>query len=1153
VKKILMYFLVLTLTACNPSKTKLGAEFFGGITVSLSNSTLSVSNSQVATSNSTNVLLRLKDQNDAAYISTRPTITFSKSGGTSVGTLSAVTNLGDGTYSATFSGVTPGTPTTINAQVDGQAITSTLPTVQVTTGNYSLSSSTISVSAATVTSNSAVTVILTAKDASSTQLPDGGLTVAFANSGGSSTGTFSAVTDNLDGTYTATFTGVTAGTATSITVTIGGAAVTSASPTVTVNVGAATKLAFVQGPTNIASGSTISPNVTVEALDVNNNRVTAYATDIVMAIHTNPSGGTLSGTLTKTPASGVSTFNDLAINFNGTGYRLTATSGALTVAVSSTFNVSATAFTYDLPFTSITTPVYTTLYTSSSWANMEFVGNLVRLTPTVQTDTAAATGTMNSGTGSGVVIGTLTDGVNSGLKLGNVGGCNGGSSDCAKQSASEIYELNSSWTPQWANMLGYWPFNGPVGIINNGATIAANIGFTGTAIIPSGNMSYIQGQVAQGVSFQDSQADKISLGSVALNIGASFTMAGWVKIPNYRSNYQVILSKGPKNTGHFETYINITNGLWKFYSNDLGDISSGITLDDDTWKHIAISYNGANMRFYRNGIEVASPAVTGTITPESANVWFGEQTDSNNMELRGSIDDFGIWSTVLSQTEIQTIYDRQKSAYSGTFTSRVMDAKSSSSWTTLSWIPTLPFLKELPDYSGGMIQNESSNVSTGYSSLVGSTGSTGADNLMTGIVGLWHLNESAWGDVPNEVNDDSGQGNHGRAKSGASTIANGKLGRAGLFDGVNDYLDFGTFAPVKKSLSFWLSPDGTSDGAIIVDGNNAYDSAQWNMSAFFYNNVLNFRCKAGGSSQFAGITPISNTWVHFALIREDLGDCVLYRDGVEFGRSVGGALGSTDNIFRIGRAGQYFKGNLDEVAIWNRALHANEVRQLYQRGASRLKYQVRSCNDSACSGENWQGPDGTSGTYFSELNNNTTPLTGAGDVKATLPSMLFSNFTSAPSANQYFQYRTIFESDSGTAALWPELKSTTVDPIHYPKFLSTDTAPGNTIIGMNGVAFYELNAFTQLLGAGGCSNGVVYNLGLSNSGPWKYWTGVTWATANGSSAQANTAAALVASSNAALTAFAIDVGRGSVFFKAFLTSDSTTKCELDNINIGGNR
>jgi hypothetical protein len=26
-----------------------------------------------------------------------------------------------------------------------------------------------------------------------------------------------------------------------------------------------------------------------------------------------------------------------------------------------------------------------------------------------------------------------------------------------------------------------------------------------------------------------------------------------------------------------------------------------------------------------------------------------------------------------------------------------------------------------------------------------------------------------------------------------------------------------------------------------------------------------------------------------------------------------------------------------------------------------------------------------------------------------------------------------------------------------------------------------------------------------------------------------------------------------VFFKAFLTSDGTTKCELDNIHVGGNR
>ena len=96
------------------------------------------------------------------------------------------------------------------------------------------------------------------------------------------------------------------------------------------------------------------------------------------------------------------------------------------------------------------------------------------------------------------------------------------------------------------------------------------------------------------------------------------------------------------------------------------------------------------------------------------------------------------------------------SNYSGTFTSHVMAAGSSSLWTGLSWIPTLPFFKELPDFSSGAIQNE---TSTDYTSLVGSTGSSGANDLMNGIAGLWHLNEGVGTSGTGSVLDDSGNGN----------------------------------------------------------------------------------------------------------------------------------------------------------------------------------------------------------------------------------------------------------------------------------------------------------------------------------------------------------------------------------------------------------
>src|SRR6202011_6170305 len=62
---------------------------------------------------------------------------------------------------------------------------------------------------------------------------------------------------------------------------------------------------------------------------------------VTVAIGTNPSGGTLSGTLTRAAVSGVATFGNLSIDKPGIGYTLTAASTGLTGATSSTFDIGA--------------------------------------------------------------------------------------------------------------------------------------------------------------------------------------------------------------------------------------------------------------------------------------------------------------------------------------------------------------------------------------------------------------------------------------------------------------------------------------------------------------------------------------------------------------------------------------------------------------------------------------------------------------------------------------------------------------------------------------------------------------------------------------------------------------------------------------------
>jgi Concanavalin A-like lectin/glucanases superfamily len=55
---------------------------------------------------------------------------------------------------------------------------------------------------------------------------------------------------------------------------------------------------------------------------------------------------------------------------------------------------------------------------------------------------------------------------------------------------------------------------------------------------------------------------------------------------------------------------------------------------------------------------------------------------------------------------------------------------------------------------------------------------------------------------------------------------------------------------------------------------------------------------------------------------------------------------------------------VDETAIWKRTLDVEEIEALFRRGAVRTELQFRACDDPACDGEPFVGPDGTTATYF---------------------------------------------------------------------------------------------------------------------------------------------------------------------------------------------
>jgi adhesin/invasin len=258
-------------------------------------------------------------------------------GGTLSGTLTVNAVFGRATFN-NLSINRPGTGYTLVATATGlTSVTST--TFTITVGPASGATTTITANPTSVpangTSGSEITVEVF--DAQGNPRTAGGDNVQLSTTAGS----IGPVTHQGNGIYTATLTSPSTPGSATITGTVGGAPIAdNATVTFTEPPAVATALEFVQQPSDTQAGSSISPSVTVRAVDDDGDLVASFSSSITIAIGNNPAGGTLSGTTSAPAVNGVATFSNLSINRTGTGYTLTASASGLSSATSSAFAVT---------------------------------------------------------------------------------------------------------------------------------------------------------------------------------------------------------------------------------------------------------------------------------------------------------------------------------------------------------------------------------------------------------------------------------------------------------------------------------------------------------------------------------------------------------------------------------------------------------------------------------------------------------------------------------------------------------------------------------------------------------------------------------------------------------------------------------------------
>ncbi|MFN5911531.1 MAG: LamG domain-containing protein, partial [Bacteroidota bacterium] len=87
-------------------------------------------------------------------------------------------------------------------------------------------------------------------------------------------------------------------------------------------------------------------------------------------------------------------------------------------------------------------------------------------------------------------------------------------------------------------------------------------------------------------------------------------------------------------------------------------------VNANEYYHFVVTYDGAVIKLYQNGVLVGSTAVVGTLNFNSNDIIIGEcDADCNGVQWNGQIDDIAIYNRALSASEIQQLFTHGQISY----------------------------------------------------------------------------------------------------------------------------------------------------------------------------------------------------------------------------------------------------------------------------------------------------------------------------------------------------------------------------------------------------------------------------------------------------------------------------------------------------------
>ena len=495
-------------------------------------------------------------------------------------------------------------------------------------------------------------------------------------------------------------------------------------------------------------------------------------------------------------------------------------------------------------------------------------------------------------------------------------------------------------------------------------TSVADASGNGNAGTISGAIWTSSGKYGNALAFRADDSARVTIpNSGSLQLTTGMTLEAWVNPSAAGNVWRDVMMKGNDNYYLESSSSRASKPVAGMVIGSTHVSANGTAaLAQNTFTHLAATYDGTAIRLFVNGTEVSSRAASGSIVTSTSPLQIGSDSTFGQY-FDGTIDEIRVYNAALTQSQIQTDMttpigsgggdSTPPSAPSNLNASAVSGSEIGLSWTAstdnvgvtgylvercqgagctdFSQIATPPGtsyndtgLTPGSTYRYRVRAGDAANNLSDYSNIASATTPSSAP---AGLVAAYSFDEGSG----TTVTDASGSGNTGTI-SGAAWTSSGKYNEALTFNGTSSRVNVPNSASLQltsgMTLEAWVNPTTVSSAwrDVMMKGNDNYylEATTSNSGKPLIGAIIGgTRYKAVGTSALA-----PGEYSHLAATY-DGSTLRLFVNGTQVSStSIAGTILTSNSPLQIGSDssfGQYFAGTIDEVRVYNTRLTQAQI------------------------------------------------------------------------------------------------------------------------------------------------------------------------------------------------------------------------------------